>query len=188
MAPPAYCGCSVTSSDFDSFQFADTPVVSEVELRSQAVPNSQSFDGFLKWKGISRLEWDWQHLNIGIAVNYRDGFHEIARSGSEHWVQQTWFFDVQASYDFSSLVRIELKPVPGYSKNAERTLGGSIATDESGSYHRFGWRALLDGTSVTLGCTDVFGQDPPRALVNYPRTIYDPTGRFVYVSLTKKFW
>ncbi len=49
------------------------------------------------------------------------------------------------------------------------------------------WRLALKGTSVTIGCTNVFDHDPPESFTNYPRSIYDPTGRFIYVSVTKKF-
>ena len=52
---------------------------------------------------------------------------------------------------------------------------------------------MLNGTTITLGCNNIFGQDPPRAYgfggngTNYPGFLYDSTGRFVYVQLTKKF-
>ena len=55
------------------------------------------------------------------------------------------------------------------------------------------WKRLLNNTSVTIGCNNVFGQDPPKAFggffnaIGYPDFIYDSTGRFVYVSLKKKF-
>jgi hypothetical protein len=51
------------------------------------------------------------------------------------------------------------------------------------------WKNLVNGTTVTLGCNNVFGHDPPDAFTttNYPDFLYDSTGRFVYVSLTKKF-
>ena len=52
------------------------------------------------------------------------------------------------------------------------------------------WRRFLDGTTITVGCNNVFGQDPPPSLitdVGYPDNLYDPTGRFVYVSLRKEF-
>ena len=52
----------------------------------------------------------------------------------------------------------------------------------------------MNGTSITLGCSNVFGQDPPKAYgygggnsTKYPGFLYDATGRFVYVQLTKKF-
>ena len=51
------------------------------------------------------------------------------------------------------------------------------------------WKNLINGTTVTLGCNNVFGHDPPDAIANanYADFLYDSTGRFVYVSLTKKF-
>ena len=52
---------------------------------------------------------------------------------------------------------------------------------------------MLKDTTLTIGCNNVFGQDPPKASgeggngVGYPGFTYDATGRFVYVRLTKKF-
>jgi len=73
-------------------------------------------------------------------------------------VKETWFFDVQGSYKWS--------------------FGDATET----------WKRLLNRTSLTLGCTNVFGHDPSRAntTVNYADFAYDSTGRFVYVSLRKE--
>ena len=51
------------------------------------------------------------------------------------------------------------------------------------------WERLLNDTTITLGCNNVFGHDPPDAAsnTNYADFLYDATGRFTYVSLTKKF-
>jgi outer membrane receptor protein involved in Fe transport len=55
------------------------------------------------------------------------------------------------------------------------------------------WWYLLHGTTITVGCNNIFGQDPPKAFgeggnaVGYPAYTYDSTGRFVYFRLTKKF-
>ncbi len=52
------------------------------------------------------------------------------------------------------------------------------------------WRNLVNNTKLTVGCNNVFGQDPPQAYVTgdaYPQFLYDPVGRFVYASLKKKF-
>ena len=56
------------------------------------------------------------------------------------------------------------------------------------------WKNLLNNTTITVGCNNVFGEDPPRAFgfefanaINYPGSLYDATGRFVYARLTKKF-
>jgi hypothetical protein len=49
------------------------------------------------------------------------------------------------------------------------------------------WKRALRGTAITLGCTNIFDHDPPHSNDNFPRFIYDPTGRFIYVSLKKRF-
>lgn len=51
------------------------------------------------------------------------------------------------------------------------------------------WKRWLHDTTITIGCNNVFGQDPPDAdtSTNYADFLYDSTGRFLYVSLTKKF-
>ena len=55
------------------------------------------------------------------------------------------------------------------------------------------WDTLLNGTTFTVGCNNVFDEDPPFSsgqggnAVGYPGFTYDATGRFYYVRLTKKF-
>ncbi len=166
---------SLTQATFlDSFQFAALPGTPEVELRSGVIPGSLSDEGYLKWKGNSRLGWAWRDLNLTTTVFYRDGFHEILDSGQEHYVKQTWFCDVQLTYSFK-LARIETK------SDREAPPDASHAPPV--------WKRLLSGTTITLGCNNVFDHDPPRAntTTNYPGFLYDATGRFVYASLTKKF-
>jgi iron complex outermembrane receptor protein len=52
---------------------------------------------------------------------------------------------------------------------------------------------LLKGTTLTIGCNNLFDTDPPFAsgqggnASGYPGFTYDATGRFVYARLTKKF-
>jgi iron complex outermembrane receptor protein len=158
----------------DSFEFSAYPGVNESELRSS--PTDQfSDDAYLKWKGLSRLEWIWNGLDTALTARYYDGFHEILNVGpqfpnhlKEHWVKEEWLFDLQVSYGFGQ--DRSLQP------NEPRLHDGWPT-----------WRYLLDRTKVTVGINNIFNHDPPRSLDNFPRFIYDPTGRFVYVSVTKKF-
>jgi len=64
-----------------------------------------------------------------------------------------------------------------------------ILRSEAASFAMPIWKRALNNTIITLGCNDVFGQDPPHAaaLENYADFLYDSTGRFVYVTLTKRF-
>ena len=171
------CGTftSLTQATYiDSFRQAASPGAPAIEVSNAAFGDSS--DAYLKWKGISRLDWRWKGLDVVATVRYTDGFHEVILHGSffpdakkEHWVHQTWFFDTQATYDFALASPIETQPAAS-------------------------WKNWLNNASITIGCNNVFGQDPPKAYGNffgnaygYPSFIYDGTGRFVYVSLKKKF-
>lgn len=77
---------------------------------------------------------------------------------------------------------VEVQSVPGYSK------------DDKGSVREFQavrrWKRVLNNTTLTLGCNNIFGQDPPKAYeskAGYADFLYDSTGRFVYISLKKTF-
>ncbi len=153
----------------DSYQFSPLPGQPELELRGSPV-NFFSDDAYLKWKGVSRFDWTWRGLNTAVTARYYDGFHEFDVFGNEHWVNQAWLFDLQASYEFGS------------------QSGGSETPRRQPFRNGWpAWRYLLDGAKLTLGCNNLFNHDPPRSNDNFPRFIYDTTGRFVYVSLTEKF-
>ncbi len=158
-----------------------------------------SNEGWYKWKGTSSLEWTWKGFDLVTIVRYTDGFHEFTPGLHQHWVDQTVFVDVQASYDFTSLLPVEEHPVPGYSKGEKEVVRGKdgnpleTASAQTSNYARSVLDHLLRGTILTIGCNDVFGQDPPKAYgeggnaVGYPGFTYDATGRFVYGRITKKF-
>jgi iron complex outermembrane recepter protein len=174
-------------------------------LAGRTTDPASSNEGWYKWKGTSQLDWNWNHIDIIGTVRYIDGFHEFILDPftdalTPHWVSQTWTFDIQATYDFSGLVPVESKPVPGYSKDAKevaRGKDGSITETASAQTSNYGvsaWRRLLfGGTSITVGCNNLFDRDPPSANgevgngQNYPGFTYDATGRFVYGRITKKF-
>ena len=172
----------------ESLQFAQTINEPERELRG-----SGDFVGShnvpLKWKGTSRLDWTWHGFSTGVTAYYFDGFHEpvfhpAGPSVSSHYVSQTWLFDVRASYTFGFASEGLASP-PSGGKDAK-----SVANETTTRYGLFSWKQLLNGTTIAIGCNNVFGQDPPRArntFNHYPDFLYDPTGRFVYASLTKKF-
>ncbi len=191
---------SLTNATYlDSFQFAGAPGAAEVELAGVATDPGGADDGFLKWRGVSRLDWAWNGIDIIGTVRYTDGFHDRKPDGRIHYVSQTWTVDGQASYDFTFVPPVESQPVAGFSKDAKDISLGKdgkpteSATAQSASYGLPVWKRVLNGTTITVGCDNIFGQDPPKAYgfggnsVGYPDFIYDATGRFVFVQLTKKF-
>jgi outer membrane receptor protein involved in Fe transport len=168
-------------------------------LAGRTTDPGASNEGWYKWKGTSSLDWTWKGFDLVTIVRYTDGFHEFTPNIHQHWVHQTFFFDAQLSYDFTSLLPVETNPVPGYSKGEKevvRSKDGAPTETASAQTSNYG-RSVLDhvlrGTIITIGCNDVFGQDPPKAFgeggnaVGYPGFTYDATGRFVYGRLTKKF-
>ena len=171
------------ASYLDSFQFAEVPGQPESELRSGLRPASDSDnEGYLKWRANSRIDWAWKGFDLGMTAHYLDGFHEILNFGpqftngiKEHWVKQTWFFDVRGSYTFHFVPPIEGR----HETAATQTITHALPE----------WKHLLNETTIKLGCNNVFGHDPPdaAAIANYADFLYDSTGRFVYVSLTEKF-
>jgi iron complex outermembrane recepter protein len=127
----------------DSFRQALTANAPALEVSNTGINGSA--DAFLKWRGISRLDWRWKGLDIVATARYFDGFHEILfhdpdfpDGKKEHWVDHTWFFDVQASYYF-------------------------VTTEGVGARRLGGWKQWLSNSSLTVGCNNVFGQDPPKA-------------------------
>jgi len=185
----------------NSFKFQAEPGGKTSELAGVGVAtvSSASTDGFLRWRGIHRLDWNWNGFDVVGTIRYLDGFKELTGFGRNHYVSQTWLVDGQASYDFTFVPPVEAQPVAGYSKDAKEVTTGqngkpteSSAT-QTANYSFPVWKRLLSGTTVTVGCNNIFGQDPPRAYgfgansTFYPGFLYDSTGRFVYIELTKKF-
>lgn len=156
-------------------------------------------DAYLKWRGVHRLDWAWNGFDIIGTVRYLDGFKELKPDGRNHYVSQTFTIDGLASYDFTFVAPVENQPVAGYSKDAKDTSSGKdgkpteSSTSQTAAYGLPVWQRVLNGTTISVGCDNIFGQDPPQSYgfgansTNYPGFLYDSTGRFVFVSLTKKF-
>jgi iron complex outermembrane receptor protein len=189
---------SLTQATYlDSFLLAPSANAPAVEVSNTGTFDSS--DAYLKWKGISRLDWAWKHLDVVATVRFIDGFHDRKPDGRIHYTKQTWFFDGQLSYDFTFVPPVESQPVAGYSKEArDMTMGKDGKATESAVSQTASvglplWKQALNGTAITIGCNNIFGTDPPKAYgsgssgTGYPGFIYDATGRFVYLSLTKKF-
>lgn len=183
---------------FKGFRFAEFGQT-DGNLAGRTTDVGASNEGWYKWKATSSLDWNWNHLDMVATARYIDGFHEFTPNIHPHWVKATLFFDVQASYDLTGLIPVETAPVPGYSKDPKAIVRGKdgkateTAREQTASFGISPWQQLLKGTIITIGCNDVFGQDPPHAFgeggnaVSYPGFTYDNVGRFVYAKLTKKF-
>jgi iron complex outermembrane receptor protein len=115
-------------------------------------------DGYLEWKGRVTLDWNYKGYNVYVSGLFNDGFEDIDINGDPLMVDSRFLVDLQASYNFR---------------------------DQFGPW--------LRDTKVTLGARNVFDRDPPHSegfggnSTGYPSFLYSSEGRFVYVSLSRKF-
>ncbi len=87
--------------------------------------------------------------------------------------------------------------MPGYSKDGGKNVKmkdgkeKNVMPVSTATYSECGWRAWLNGTTVTLGMQNVFDADPPFVAGafenNYDESLADVRGRFWYVGLKKRF-
>lgn len=115
-------------------------------------------DGYLEWKGRVNLDWNYKGFNVFLSGLYNDGFIDIDLNGDEFMVADRWLFDAQVAYNFR---------------------------DQFGPW--------LADTKLAVGARNVFDRDPPYSAgfggnsTGYPSFLYSSEGRFVYVSLNRKF-
>jgi hypothetical protein len=136
---------------------AGTPLT---EIVSQPTPEGTGSDnGYLKWKGRAQVQWTYKNYSALFGGNFLDGFWDVdGNTGNNFFVKKTWIFDAQVAYTFHS---------------------------EAGQW--------LADTKVTLGARNLFDKAPPFASGNagnstgYPSFLYTSEGRFLYVSLSRKF-
>jgi iron complex outermembrane receptor protein len=155
-----------------------------------------SSEGYYRWKGISRIDWAWHNFDLNLTWHYIAGFREVLNPVHEHWVHPTNFIDGQASYSVIFTPPSEPQPVAGYSKGSKEVVASKDgkAVESTAAYSMPCWKRILNNSTITIGCNDIFGQDPPPAFgsfssnsTNYPGFTYDNIGRFWYIELKKKF-
>jgi iron complex outermembrane receptor protein len=156
------------------------------QLAGVTTDPGQSQEGYYRWRGNTRLDWNWHGFDLIGTARLISGFIEQDPDLNTRNVGRRMLFDLQLSYDFSALVATS-ETSPSYSKDAKTTASTSAASEMSF------WDHMLKGTVFTIGCNNIFDKDPPFASgqggnsVGYPGFTYDSTGRFYYVRLTKKF-
>ena len=103
--------------------------------------------------------------------------------------------DLIASYTFN-LPPPAAAQVPGLAKDGGKNVKmdgkeKNILPVSTAEYYPCGWRAWLNGTTITLGMQNVFDEDPPFVAGafenNFDESLADIKGRFWYFQLKKKF-
>jgi iron complex outermembrane recepter protein len=199
-------------SYLDSFvyQFPGS-IAREVAGRANNGPFEGSFfgdvtsgDAWVKWKGITNLDWTWHNIDFNVTLHMYDGFWEQIKAKQfdgiwkQHWVHPTWFTDAQLSYSLIFTPPVEAAPVPGYSKGGKEVItskeGKEKEVPPAAVYSMPCWQTILNNSTITVGVNNIFGEDPPPSIgfefgnsTGYPGSSYDNLGRFVYARLIKKF-
>ena len=162
-----------------------------------------SGDAWVKWKGITNLDWTWHNFDLNATVHLFDGFWEqlfAPQFGDaiwkQHYVHPTWFTDAQASYSLIFTPPVEAQPVAGYSKGGKEVISTKEGKEAppTVAYAMPCWKTILNNSTITFGVNNIFGEDPPKEFgfedgnaFGIPGSTYDNLGRFWYMRLTKKF-
>ncbi len=139
-------------------------------------------------------EYRFQGATLGFNANYipelgnavgRDP--ETEDQGTFDRIDDYFTVDGRLSYTFKG------RTTPGAmveSKDAKSMMDGKGSPGVAGAPTMSPIQRLLDGTTVAVGCNNIFDEDPPfvaNANSATDLSIYDPFGRFVYFEVTKKF-
>jgi len=131
-------------------------------------------------------------FDIGAAVHYTGQYQDdnillVSFGLPPRKIREWTTLDLIASYTFNLRAPVTRQEVPGYVKDG----GKNVKPISTAEYGPCGWRAWLNGTTITLGMQNVFDSDPPFVAGGFGNG-YDPSlatirARFWYVQLKKRF-
>jgi iron complex outermembrane recepter protein len=156
-----------------------------VSVVGQDVSQTEASLGPLpRYKQDMSVTWDFHNFEFVVSNQFESGYTDTGaqpdQSGLtngqgnavERSVASNLIFNLQASYTFDKVEMDKWTPLP---KN-----------------DGFDWRQLVNGTRIALGCDNVYDFQAPFTAnpgdnLGYDPTYADPTGRFIYAELSKKF-
>jgi iron complex outermembrane receptor protein len=183
-----------------------TPDVKPINLAGQFVSPSFILNGSLaRNRAYFSLFWDgpadnWLGgFNTGATVHYSGQLSDtidLQALGLPARKIREWItLDLIASYKFNLPPPAPSK-VPGFAKDGGKNVKvdskeKNVLPVSTAEYNPCGWRAWLNGTTITVGMENVFDEDPPfvaGAFENgYDESLADVRGRFWYVQVKKRF-
>ena len=138
-------------------------------------------------------------FDVGATVHYTGQYHDtvdLVDSGLPGRLVREWItLDLIASYAFN-LPPPGPAEVTGFAKDGGKNVKmdgkeKNILPVSTAEYNPCGWRAWLNGTTITVGMQNVADEDPPFVAGNfennYDESLADVRGRFWYVQLKKRF-
>jgi iron complex outermembrane recepter protein len=139
-------------------------------------------------------------LDTGFIVHYISQYWDIkdfTKDGQGRKIREWVTLDWMLNYTFNFAAPAAPNDVPGYAKDGGKNgkVTGSkdknVMPVSTAEYSACGWRAWLNGTTVTLGMNNVFDLAPPFVAAatenGYDEQIANIKGRTWYVALKKRF-
>jgi outer membrane receptor protein involved in Fe transport len=164
---------------------------------SGSLPHTRAFTSAF-WDGPANT---WlAGFDIGATVHYTGQYQDdnlelgpvLARK-----IREWTTLDLIASYTFNLPAPMTQQEVAGYDKDGGKNVKQpdgkekNVLPVSTAAYGPCGWRAWLNGTTITVGMQNVFDSDPPFVAggfgYGYDGSLADVKGRFCYIQLKKKF-
>lgn len=150
---------SAEATHYTHYRIASAAGGEMVEVVNQPTPEGTGSDNaYLRWKRRGQVVWNYRGFTTVFGGTYTDGFWDLDANGDPFEVADTWIYDLQVAYNFSNR-----------------------------------WAPWFADTKISVGARNLFDKDPPFASgfagnsTGYPGFLYSAEGRFVYVSLTRRF-
>ena len=136
-------------------------------------------------------------FNAGATVHWTGQYSDDVLDGLTRKVNDWVTLDLIASYKFNLPPPVAQQEVAGYAKDGGKNVRMKEGKDKNvmpvstAEYNPCGWRAWLNGTTITLGLQNATDEDPPFVAGSfengYDESLADVRGRFWYVQLVKRF-
>ena len=139
-------------------------------------------------------------LDTGFTLHYIGQYWDakgVTPNGKDRKIREWTTLDWIFNYTFNFAASAAQNEVAGYAKNSGKNAKMENAKDKevmpvsTAEYSTCGWRAWLNGTTVTLGVNNVFDLAPPfvagAAENGYDEQTANIKGRTWYVALKKHF-
>lgn len=186
------------------FEFQASPDTHRIGLSGGFVTGANFTGSLPHTRAFASAFWDgpaetWlAGFDIGATVHYTGQYQDDNINLPRPRKIREWTtFDVIASYTFRLPAPVAQQEVAGYAKDGGKNVKmpngkeKNVVPVSTAAYSACGWRAWLNGTTITLGMQNVLDSDPPfvgGAFENgYDESLADARGRFWYVQLKKRF-
>jgi len=136
-------------------------------------------------------------FDVGSVVHFISQYNDDLIDGFNRKVREWITADIIASYTFNLPAPVAQQEVAGYSKDGGKNVKMKDGKDKNvmpvstAEYNPCGWRAWLNGTTISLGLQNITDEDPPfvgGSFENgYDESLTTIKGRFWYVGLKKRF-